>query len=119
MSPSSGKKAYSVGVIYLKTKTESSLRKVVCIYKNVRTMSNVQQLNSCIDISSLQTFSYLIHKYSLSTDVSIYLSIYLWVYSPLLGPGRLFSFSIFTQSVGLLERELARREAATYTTTQR
>jgi hypothetical protein len=29
------------------------------------------------------------------------LFIYLWLYSPLLGLGRFFSFSIYTQSVGL------------------
>jgi hypothetical protein len=40
--------------------------------------------------------------------------IYLWLYSPLLGLGRFVSFLIYTQTVGLLGRETARRKAATY-----
>jgi hypothetical protein len=32
----------------------------------------------------------------------IYLSLYIWFYSPLLDLGRFFSFLIYTQSVGLL-----------------
>jgi hypothetical protein len=42
----------------------------------------------------------------------MYLSIYLWLYSSLLDPGRFFGFFIFTQS---LDGGSARRKAATYT----
>jgi hypothetical protein len=34
------------------------------------------------------------------------LLIHQWLYSPLLGPSRFSSFVIYTQSVGLLEREI-------------
>jgi hypothetical protein len=37
----------------------------------------------------------------------IYLSVCLWLYSPLLGLGRFFSFLIFTQLVELLGRGIS------------
>jgi hypothetical protein len=44
---------------------------------------------------------------------SVRLSIYLWLYSPLLDLGRLFSRFIFTQSVGPPARGSARRKTPT------
>jgi hypothetical protein len=44
----------------------------------------------------------------------LYLSINLWLYSPC-GPWPLLIVLIYTQSVGLLGRGLARRKVATYT----
>jgi hypothetical protein len=42
-------------------------------------------------------------------------SVYLWLYSPFVGPWPLFSFLILRQSVGPLGRVSARRKAVTYT----
>jgi hypothetical protein len=43
------------------------------------------------------------------------LFIYLWLYSPFYDLGRLCSFFMFTQSVGLPGRAISRRKAATCT----
>jgi hypothetical protein len=50
----------------------------------------------------------------LTTWASIFLSIYLWIYSPW-DLGRFFSFLIYKQSVGLLGRGISPSQGRTYT----
>jgi hypothetical protein len=82
-------------------------------------------LNSCVNYASLsetmrEILSQIIQKLFLSICLSVclsvclsiyylslFLSIYVWLYSPLLNLGRFFSFLIYTQSVGLLERGIS------------
>jgi hypothetical protein len=54
--------------------------------------------------------------YNILHDNSFHLCIYLWLYSPLLGLGRFFSFLILYTVGGVsLDGVSARRKAATYT----
>jgi hypothetical protein len=85
------------------TPVENSTEIVIC-YKSFRNVN-------------LPYFSHIIfHLYTLPNNKwrpmfsILFYSILLWLYSPLLGLGRFFSFLIYTQSVGLLGRGISQSQ---------